>query len=109
MKIQSFIYVSILFISLVSCDSKKAEVSKELIINGYTSDVEEETYYLLRSTDAQDWKHFYKAQDSCIVDYTGHFQFSLNLKSADFFKIREIRFNENASCRPYRKHASYKT
>jgi|GEM_PF-2403967 len=98
MKIQSFIYVSILFISLVSCDSKKAEVSKELIINGYTSDVEEETYYLLRSTDAQDWKHFYKAQDSCIVDSTGHFQFSLNLKSADFFQIRSskgYKINEN--------------
>ena len=93
MKLQSFIYILILFISLVSCDSKNAEVYNELIINGYTSDVQEETYYLVRSTDAQDWKHFYKAQDSCIVDSTGHFKFSLNLELADFFQIRNSQGN----------------
>jgi thiol-disulfide isomerase/thioredoxin len=91
MKTQSFIYISMLFIFMVSCVSKKTEISNELIINGYTSDVKEETYYLLRSIDAQDWKHFYKAQDSCIIDSTGHFQFSLNLKSADFFQIRSSK------------------
>ena len=88
MKILSFIYISILFISLASCNPNKEGVSNQAVIKGYTSNIEQGTYYLLKSTDAQDWQHFYKAQDSCIVDSSGHFQLNLSMKSAEFLQIR---------------------
>jgi thiol-disulfide isomerase/thioredoxin len=88
MKIPSLICAAILLTLITSCGQERESLS-QIYISGQVADPEQETYYLVRSTDGQGWKNYYKAEDSCRVDSLGYFHFELDLRSSDFFQIRD--------------------
>ena len=85
----NFSLIAILWLLIASSCSISEKEPSSILLKGTLHENETGYHYLIKSGDSQGYKNFYRSLDSCWIDSTGQFEFSLDAKAAGLYQIRK--------------------